>query len=55
MRDELITDLEAMEQVMCRTADRADIWQDRCIYAMARAIYHLLQWTIKKERRKEHV
>ena len=53
--NDLMQDMEAMEDAMSRTADRTDIWQDRCVYAMARAIYHLLQWTIKKERRKEHV
>lgn len=43
-------DLNAMEEVMERTADRCDIWQDRFIYAMAKAIYHLLLWVARKER-----
>lgn len=51
MRDELIKDLEAMEQGMIRTADRCDIWQDRLIYAMCLAIYHILQWIMRKEKK----
>ena len=51
MRDELIRDMEAMEQGMERTADRCDIWQDRLIYAMCLAIYHILQWIIRKEKK----
>lgn len=53
MRDELIRDMEAMEQGMERTADRCDIWQDRLIYAMCLAIYHILQWIIRKEKKHE--
>lgn len=49
MRDELIRDMEAMEQGMERTADRCDIWQDRLIYAMCLAIYHILQWILRRE------
>jgi hypothetical protein len=52
MRKTLTEDLEAMEEVMARTADRADIWQDRLIYAMARAIYHLLTWAVREDRRR---
>lgn len=50
MRSDFIEDLDAMENVMLRTADRSDIWQDRCVYAMAKAISHILQWIIKKNR-----
>lgn len=50
LREELIRDMDAMEDVMCRTANRADIWQDRCVYAMAKAIYHILTYIIRKER-----
>lgn len=49
MRDELIRDMEAMEQGMERTAGRCDIWQDRLIYAMCLAIYHILQWIVRRE------
>lgn len=48
--NDLITDLDAMEEAMSRTADRADIWQDRIIYAMARAVWHLLKREIRRER-----
>lgn len=51
MRDELIRDMEVMEWGLSRTADRCDIWQDRLIYAMCLAIYHILQWIVKKENR----
>jgi hypothetical protein len=51
MRDDLIRDLDNMETAMCRTADRTDIWQDRLIYAMCLAIYHILQWIVRKEKK----
>ena len=50
MRDELLHDLDNMETAMCRTADRCDIWQDRLIYAMCKAIYDLLKWALRKEK-----
>jgi hypothetical protein len=53
MRSDLIKDLDAMENVMLRTADRSDIWQDRCVYAMAKAISHILQWIIRKEQHEK--
>lgn len=40
--DRLTEDAINMLEVMDRTADRADIWQDRCVYAMAKAIYHII-------------
>lgn len=43
----LSEDLANMEEVLSRTADRCDIWQDRLIYAMARAIYDILVWILK--------
>lgn len=51
MRDELIRDMENMEDGLSCTADRCDIWQDRLIYAMCLAIYHILQWIIRKEKK----
>ena len=44
----LIDDIENMEEIMNRTADRCDIWQDRFIYAMAKAIYHILIYIGRK-------
>ena len=44
----LTEDLENVQDIMCRTADRCDIWQDRFIYTMAKAIYHILLYLVKK-------
>ena len=44
----LTEDLENMEQIMCKTADHVDIWQDRFIYAIARAIYDIILWILKR-------
>ena len=49
--NKLDQDAENMQEVMSRTAQRSDIWQDRCVYAMAKAIYHILEW-IHRESRK---
>lgn len=43
MKDRLNEDIENMIEIMERTSYRADIWQDRFIYAMARAIYDILK------------
>lgn len=49
--ERLNEDRENMEEILIRTADRVDIWQDRFIYAMARAIWDILNELIKiKER-----
>ncbi len=50
MHDELLHDLDNMETAMCRTADRCDIWQDRLIYAMCKAIYDLLKWALRRDK-----
>ena len=50
MRDELIRDLDNMETAMCRTADRCDIWQDRLIYAMCKAIRDILLWILRRDK-----
>jgi hypothetical protein len=49
LREELIRDMSNMEDVMCRTAERTDIWQDRCVYAMAKAVYHIITYILRKE------
>ena len=46
----LTKDAENMLEVMERTSARADIWQDRCVYAMAKAIYHILLYLHRKEK-----
>lgn len=53
MRDTLIKDMEAMEQAMSRTVDRCDIWQDRIIFAICKAVYHLLQAEVRRIDRGE--
>ena len=49
-RKQIVSDMENMEEVLGRTADRCDIWQDRVIYMMAMAIWHILQWMEKQSR-----
>lgn len=44
----LTEDLENMEEVLCRTANSCDLWQDRLIYAIARAVYDILLWILKR-------
>lgn len=51
-RERLVEDLEYMEEVMIRTADRCDIWQDRFIYMMARSIYDILRELIRQKENK---
>lgn len=45
-------DAENMFEIMERTADRADIWQDRFIYWIAVAIYHIILHLNRLERTK---
>lgn len=52
-RERLVEDLEYMEEVMIRTADRCDIWQDRFIYMMARSIYDILRELIRQKEKVE--
>lgn len=51
-REDIIRDIEAMDEVLERTANRSDIWQDRAVYAIARAIRDIL---IDKLRTKDGV
>lgn len=51
MHKDLIQDLDAMEEIMAKTAYRCDIWQDRFIYAIAKAVYHLLMREIRRDKR----
>jgi hypothetical protein len=46
-KSELIKDIENMEEVMNRTANRCDFWQDRCVYAIAKAVWHILQYLVR--------
>lgn len=40
--DKLSKDAVNMLEITDRTADRCDIWQDRFIYWIAVAVYHLI-------------
>ena len=42
MKDRLTQDAERMLDVMDRTVNPCDFWQDRCVYWIAVAIYHLI-------------
>ena len=50
MESELKKDMENMENVLIRLGDRTDIWQDRMIYVIAKAVFDLLRWAIRKEK-----
>ena len=50
MISELKKDMENAENIMIRLGDRADIWQDRIIYVLAKAVFDLCRWAIRKER-----
>lgn len=52
-KQRLIEDMEYMEEIMIRTADRCDIWQDRFIYMIARSIYDILKDIIKQKEKVE--
>lgn len=46
-RDQMIELLSAMEDGMCQTAQHSDIWQNRLIYALCKAVYLLLEQAVK--------
>lgn len=48
MKDTLTKDAENMLEVMDRTSNRADIWQDRCVYWIAVAVYHIIIYLKKR-------
>lgn len=45
--------IENMENGMCRTADRTDIWQDRLIYAICGAIRFCLMELLRMRRNQK--
>ncbi len=53
LREALIEDMQNMEDGMIRTAGRADIWQDRLVYALCKAVYHIIEYIMRKES-KDH-
>ena len=48
--NELLRDAENMEEAMSRLANRQDIWQDRIVYWICVAVYHLLKIAMKKSK-----
>lgn len=49
MWDEIRKDMDNMEDIMVKLGDRSDIWQDRFIWAIAKAIYDGLKKLIKMQ------
>lgn len=48
--NELKKDMENMENCMIRLGGRTDIWQDRMIYVICKAVFDLCRWAIRKEK-----
>lgn len=46
-------DMDNMENVLQRTAQRTDIWQDRAVYNIALAVYHIIGYILRKDTRSE--
>ena len=45
MNEELIKDMNNMEDILIRLETTSeDIWQDRLICSMAKAIYHIIRY-----------
>lgn len=49
LRDELIRDMDAMEDGMIRTGQRTDIWQDRLVWAICKAVYDVIRFILRME------
>lgn len=47
LRDELIRDMNAMEDGMIRTGQRTDIWQDRLVWAICKAVFDIIAWILR--------
>lgn len=45
----LMEDRAFIEEIMEKTAEPADIWQDRFIYMMARSIYDIQEELIRRK------
>lgn len=54
LRDELIRDMNAMEDGMIRTGQRTDIWQDRLVWALCKAVYDILLWISRGGKGGDH-
>ena len=49
-REMMLECMSAMEDGMCQTAQNSDIWQNRLIYALCKAVYLLLEQSVKERR-----
>lgn len=49
-KEQLLENLQNMDEVMARTARPTDIWQDRCVYWMAKALKDILTELYKKDK-----
>lgn len=49
--NELKKDMENMENCMIRLGGRTDIWQDRMIYVICKAVFDLCRLAIRREQR----
>lgn len=47
--DHFVKDMELMEEAMCKISSSPDIWQNQIIYALCKAVYHILMWAIRRE------
>ena len=52
LREALIQDMQNMETGMERTANgQGEIWQNNLIYAVCLAVFHVIEYIIRKEDR----
>lgn len=49
MKEQLVYDMANMENGMIRTGAHSDIWQDRLIWAICKAVYDILKILVKRE------
>ena len=48
-KDVLTEDLDGIEEILMILESFPDIWQSRVVKALARAVYHILLYLIKKD------
>ena len=48
-KEQLIEDLDDMETILIHLNNCSDIWQNRVIRSLARAIYHILTYLVKEK------
>ena len=50
LREALIQDMQNMETGMERTANgQGEIWQNNLVYAICLAVFHIIEYIIRKE------